>query len=99
MYPSNLQSEREKSAKDMAATDDPDSSGESSPSNQVPVGAKRKSTGIPCSFFFPQLYWVLLLKIQHKFIIQHKRKEKKKQTPKRSRCNGTNVPCEAPPLD
>lgn len=48
MYPSNLQSEREKSAKDMAATDDPDSSGESSPSNQVPVGAKRKSTGILC---------------------------------------------------
>ncbi|CAH3030267.1 unnamed protein product [Porites evermanni] len=40
----HAQSEREKSAKDMAATDDPDSSGESSPSNQVPVGAKRKST-------------------------------------------------------
>ena len=39
------------------------------------------------------------MKIQHKFIIQHKRKEKKKkQTPKRGRCNGTNVPCEAPPL-
>lgn len=52
MYQSNLQSEREKSAKDMAATDDPDSSGESSPSNQVPVGAKRKSTGIPCSLCY-----------------------------------------------
>ena len=52
MYPSNLQSEREKSAKDMAATDDPDSSGTSSPSNQVPVGAKRKSTGIPCSLCY-----------------------------------------------
>ena len=49
-------------------------------------------------FFFPQLLLGTPLEIQHKFIIQHKRKEKKKQTPKRVRCNRTNVPCETPPL-
>ena len=53
-----------------------------------------------CYFFFPQLYWVLLNPPtpppEKK---DKKRKEKKKQKPKRGRCNGTNVPCEASPLD
>ena len=37
--------------------------------------------------------------IQYTFIIQHTQKKEKKQKPKRGRCNGTNVLCEAPPLD
>ncbi|KAL9952782.1 hypothetical protein ACROYT_G040086 [Oculina patagonica] len=41
----HAQSEREKSAKDMAVTDNSVSSASSSPGNQTPVGAKRKSTG------------------------------------------------------
>lgn len=36
--------------------------------------------------------------INMKFIIQHKNKRKEAK-PKKGRCNGTNVPCEAPPLD
>ena len=44
--PANLQSVREKTAMDMAATDGPESSTSPSPSTQTPVGAKRKSTGI-----------------------------------------------------
>lgn len=41
----HYQSEREKSAKDMAVTDNAASSESSSPGNQTPTGSKRKSTG------------------------------------------------------
>ena len=41
---SHLQSEREKSAKEMVAVTDA-SSVSSSPGNQTPTGSKRKSTG------------------------------------------------------
>lgn len=48
----HLQSEREKSAKDMAVTEDPDSS---SPSNkQANVGEKRKSTGNLTTHYKPR---------------------------------------------
>ena len=43
---------REKSAKDMAATDDP----EPSPDNQGAVGTKRKSTGILTNALIMNLY-------------------------------------------
>ena len=50
-------------------------------------------------FFFHSFIGCSSSDIQYKFVIQHKKKEKKKkQQPKRGRCNGTNVPCEAPPL-
>jgi len=43
---SHLQSEREKSAKEMVAvTDNSASPAPSSPGNQTPTGSKRKSTG------------------------------------------------------
>ena len=51
-------------------------------------------------FFSTALLGTPLIFIQYKFIIQHTRKKKrkeKKKKPKRGRCNGTNVPCEAPP--
>ena len=49
------------------------------------------------NFFSHRFIGYSSCKIQYKFIIQHKKNKKrkeKKQKPKRSRCNGTNVPCE-----
>ena len=55
------------------------------------------------SFFFHSFIGRSSCDIQYKFIIQHKnRKEKKKRKEaktQKGRCNGTNVPCEARPLD
>ena len=57
----------------------------------------------PCllsQFFFHGFIGCSSSDIQYKFVIQHtQKKEKKKEAikPKRGRCNGTNVPCEAPP--
>ena len=50
-------------------------------------------------FFFHRFIRYSSCNIQYTFIIQHTQKKEKKQKPKRGRCNGTNVLCEAPPLD
>ena len=47
---------REKSAEDMAATDDPESATLSAPSNQGAIGTKRKSTGILTNALILNLY-------------------------------------------
>ena len=52
-----------------------------------------------CFFFFHRFIRYSSCNIQYTFIIQHTQKKEKKQKPKRGRCNGTNVLCEAPPLD
>ena len=57
----------------------------------------------PSFFFFHSFIGRSSCDIQYKFIIQHKKtKEKKKRKgakTQKGRCNGTNVPCEARPLD
>ena len=56
-------------------------------------------------FFFQSFIGCSSSDVHYKFVIQHThthtQKEKKKEAkkPKRGRCNETNVPCEAPPLD
>ena len=59
----------------------------------------RLSHFLACVFFFHSFIGYYSCNIQYTFIIQHTQKKEKKQKPKRGRCNGTNVLCEAPPLD
>ena len=65
--------------------------------------AKRWRKKFQVYIFFHSFIGYSFCNIQYKFIIQHTKKKRKgtrsNQKPKRGRCNVTNVPCEAPPLD